>query len=528
LTSVLELPEATVEVLSKSPQLIGEHSLIYFGVTFFPHLVSSTPCEFHYELTERLRDVVTSEEQSFNAEAAPRGFAKTTWVNTIFPIWCIVYEKKRYMIGISSAATNAHNNLENIKFELVGNKLLAEAFPKACGEGRVWRQDVILTNNGIKVEAVGASMQIRGRLHHGNRPDLIILDDVETDESVATPEQREKLLRWYDRAVVKAGSPKTDYFLIGTVLHTESLLAVMLTRVGYNSHKYKAVISWADRKDLWDEWTTLLLNQNDPDREKTALQYFNDHQSEMLKGVRVLWPERWPYYILMVEYVRDGPYAFSSERQNDPAEADALITRDQIQYYDPSSLRLEKLELVVGGTDPSMGKKQGDFSCIAFVGTDQFGYMYLLSCQIARRKPDDIIADALDMAFVPTPPWMTAFPVDRFLVEEVQFQEYFGTVLDQRSRETRRYLPTQGIKPRAQKKVRISILQPLIKNGTIKFRKDGSQAAMIDQLCNYPHGKDDGPDCLAMIVGYITRNNFLGMTVTVTPQDFGYKYGTYA
>ncbi len=31
-----------------------------------------------------------------------------------------------------------------------------------------------------------------------------------------------------------------------------------------------------------------------------------------------------------------------------------------------------------------------------------------------------------------------------------------------------------------------------------------------------------------MIVGYITRNNFLGMTVTVTPQDFGYKYGTYA
>jgi predicted phage terminase large subunit-like protein len=528
LTTLLDLPEETLRALNESPQLVGEHSLIYFGDTFFKHLITSPPCEFHLEVAEQLREVVASPEQSFNAEAAPRGFAKTTWVNTIFPVWCIVYEKKQYIIGISSAASNAHNNLENIKFELSTNKLLKEAFPKACGEGRVWRQDVILTNNGIKVEAVGASMQIRGRLHHGNRPDLIILDDVETDESVATQEQRDKLLRWYDRAVVKAGSPKTDYFVIGTVLHTESLLATLLTRIGYNSHKYKAIINWPDRKDLWDQWTEILVNLNDLKREETALAFYRANEHEMNKGAELLWPDRWPLYTLMVEFVRDGPYAFSSERQNDPAEADALITRGEIQYYDPNSIRLERLDLIVGGTDPSMGKKQGDFSCIAYVGVDQFGYMYILACQIARRKPDDIITDALELAFVPIQPWLFSLPLDRFLVETVQFQEYFASVLEQKSRETRKYLPIEEIKPRANKKVRISILQPFIKNGTIKFRGDGTQASLIDQLCNYPHGKDDGPDCLAMIVGWITKNAFIGTTVTVIPTDFGFKYGTYA
>jgi predicted phage terminase large subunit-like protein len=527
LTTTFEIPEEAARALNESPVLVGEHSLIYFGVTFCSHLISSPPCDFHFELTKDLVDVVNNPEQSFNAEAAPRGFAKTTWVNTIFPLWCICYEKKNYIIEISSAATNAHNNLENLKFELSGNKLLAEAFPKACGEGRVWRQDVILTNNGVKVEAVGASMQIRGRLHHGNRPDLIILDDVETDESVATQEQRDKLLRWYDRAVVKAGSPKTDYFVIGTVLHTESLLATLLTRIGYNSHKYKAIISWPDRKDLWDQWTELLTNLNDPSREATALAYYQDHERDMNKGAKLLCSERWPLYTLMIEFVRDGPYAFSSERQNDPAESDALITRDEIQYYDPNSIRLERLDLIIGGTDPSMGKKQGDFSCIAFVGADQFGYMYVLACQIARRKPDDIIQDALEMAFVPVQPWLSCLPVDRFLVEAIQFQEYFSSVLTQKSRETRRYLPVEEIKPRANKKVRISILQPFIKNGTLKFRKDGTQAGLIDQLCNYPHGKDDGPDCLAMIVGWMTKNSFFGTTVTVVPTDFGYKYGTF-
>jgi len=514
-------------LLDENPQIISSQSLLHFGVTFFPHLVTSAPSDFHYEVTDSMGDIILGGGGSFNACAAPRGFAKTTWITVIMPLWTICYGYKTYLVTISAAATNAESMLDNVKHELISNKELRVAFPNACGEGPVWRSNMIVTNNGIRVDALGSGQQVRGRNHHGNRPDLIILDDVETDENVLTPEQRAKLLRWYQRAVSKAGSPRTDYVVIGTVLHTESLLATLLTQTGYTTRKYKAIISWSDRKDLWDYWQSLLTNLNDTLREKTALNYFKDNEREMLRGTKVLWPEGWSYYSLMIEYVRDGPYAFSSERQNDPTEADALITRDQITWYNPQEINPHTLEWIGGGVDPSLGKtKRSDFSAIIHVGMDGMGIMYCLSASIARRKPDDIIKDVLDLTKRRHAPWDFPFRTDAFLVEAVAFQSYFASNLDRAAGEETVYLPTMEVHPRANKIVRISSLQPLIKNGWLRFRNDGTQETLIQQLCNFPHGNDDGPDCLAMITEYVTQNKMIGTAITV-PYNTGYAYGQY-
>ena len=56
--------------------------------------------------------------------------------------------------------------------------------------GKVWRGNVLVTKSNIKLEAIGSGKKIRGRKHRNWRPDLIILDDVENDENVRTPDQR--------------------------------------------------------------------------------------------------------------------------------------------------------------------------------------------------------------------------------------------------------------------------------------------------------------------------------------------------
>ena len=102
------------------------------------------------------------------------------------------------------------------------------------------------------VEAIGSGKKIRGRKHRNWRPDLLVLDDIENDENVRTPEQRKKLESWFLKAVSKAGDDYTDIIYIGTLLHYDSLLAKTLNNPGYKAIKYKAVISFSNEEDLWN------------------------------------------------------------------------------------------------------------------------------------------------------------------------------------------------------------------------------------------------------------------------------------
>ncbi len=175
------------------------------------------------------------------AVAAPRGHAKSTTLTFKGSIHAILYQYKHYPIILSDSSDQAEGFLENIRVEFEENGLIREDFGNL--QGKVWRNNVILTTTNIKVEAIGSGKKIRGRKHRNWRPDLLVLDDIENDENVRTAEQRSKLSNWFNKAVSKAGDSYTDIVYIGTLLHYDSLLAHTLTNTGYKSIKYKAVLS---------------------------------------------------------------------------------------------------------------------------------------------------------------------------------------------------------------------------------------------------------------------------------------------
>jgi predicted phage terminase large subunit-like protein len=123
----------------------------------------------------------------------------------------------------------------------------------------------------------------------------------------------------------------------------------------------------------------------------------------------------------------------------------------------------------------------------------------VLVADIARRPPDKIIEDVLDTAqqIIKICP---SAPITAFGVESVQFQEYFKDRLDVESRKRQVYLPVTDTENQTTKKdVRIQALQPLIKNGMLRFQK--TQRILLEQIKYYPLADhDDGPDGLAMAV----------------------------
>ena len=104
-------------------------------------------------------------------------------------------------------------------------------------------------------------------MRHGpHRPDLAVLDDIENDDNVLTPAQRDKLESFVTKGVLSLGpaDDSMDVVLIGTILHYDSVLMRFIRNPLWHSRIFKAVIKWPDRMDLWDTFEELLLNSDSP------------------------------------------------------------------------------------------------------------------------------------------------------------------------------------------------------------------------------------------------------------------------
>lgn len=460
----------------------------FFARTYFPHYVKKANSRLHDHLYARLPEIADSDKSETDAVAAPRGEAKSTITSQIFVIWCVVTERKWYpMIGMD-AFDQAAIMLEAIKAELEGNPRLAMDFPESCGgAGRVWQAGVIVTKNDRKIEAVGSGKRIRGRRHGPHRPDLFVGDDLENDENVKTPEQRDKLQGWLTKAVLKLGGAgeKFDCIIIGTILHYDSVLARLLKNPLWKSAKFKAVIRWPDRMDLWDRWEEKLLNAGE-----TEAGLFHAVNRELMEaGAEVSWPAGRPLVDLMKIRARDGHASFDSELQNDPLSDDDAPFAKVITFW------VDRLRqwVFVGACDPSLGKAGAsrDPSALLVGGYNrETGILDVVEAQIRKRLPDRIIEDIISL--------QAEYRCLLWLIETVQFQAFLYSELVKRSAARSIPVPARAVTPITDKLLRIESLQPHMANGLIRLHP--SQATLIDQLRHFPKADhDDGPDALQML-----------------------------
>lgn len=494
---------------------LGAIDLEYFGRAYLPHYFIRESPEFHAELDKIWREGVMKGKNPITdakeisradgcrrATEAPRGHAKSTTFTFKDSIHAAVYAYKHYEIILSDSSEQAEGFLTDIKTEFEENAAIREDFGDL--QGKVWKAMVILLSNGTKIEALGAGKKIRGRRHKQWRPDLILCDDLENDENVNTPEQRKKLRNWFYKAVSKAGDTYTDIVYIGTLLHFDALLANVAKNPSYKTVKYQGVISFATNTELWDAWEVIYTDLSNDARQEDAKEFFEQNREAMLEGTAVLWEAKLNYYDLMVIRVSEGEASFNSEIQNDPIDPEnATFQEEWFDFWDDDGKMQPDFSdprfIFLGSNDPSLGKnKKSDTSSIFAVAKDlQTGYIYIIIADIAKRKPDQIIDDAIETSRRLQREYKR--PFYQFGVETVQFQYYFAEIMRQKSAAEGEFLPIVEINSVQNKDARIQSLQPFVKNGYVKFSK--KHKTLLKQMTEYPMGKnDDGPDGLEMVV----------------------------
>ena len=516
-TSLLSALDAGAPLIGETGvrRRLAAFDLEYYGRAYFPHYFSRPAPDFHRDLDALWYDGVmkgidpvnrhharriNKERGCRKAVAAPRGHAKSTNLTFKDTMHAVCYQYKHYPIILSDSSDQAEGFLENLRVEFEENEALQEDFGNLVGN-KVWRSNVLLTSTGIKIEAIGSGKKIRGRKHRNWRPDLIIMDDVENDENVRTPEQRQKLYNWFTKAVSKAGDSYTDIVVIGTLLHYDALLAKILNNSTYTSVIYRAVLSWAVNVHLWDQWEDIYNDLANPDHEPDALQFFHENREEMLEGTEVLWPEKNSYYDLMLQKLSDGDAAFNSELQNEPINPeDCIFNEEWFDFYDDKPDQpdfSDKRFVFVGFVDPSLGKKKSaDYSAIVILAKDtKTGFMCVEAADIQRRHPDKIITDILDHEVRLRRQYRRKQGFKLFGAETNQFQWFLAQELKKASARANLYIPIKEVNQSTDKVLRVQTLQPDIKNGYLKLSK--KHRTLLEQLKHFPMGAhDDGPDAL--------------------------------
>ena len=494
--SLRQVIEAEVDGFDASPKAIAARrakvfdpvgGYEYFVNTYFPHYIRSPEkSELHAFLFSRLPEIIRSPKGENEAVGAPRGEGKSTQVTQLFTLWCIVTGQKHYAVIVMDSIDQAYPMLEAIKAELEFNPRLKTDFPEVCGQGRVWQVGTIVTANDVKVQVAGSGKKLRGLRHGPYRPDLTVLDDIENDEQVRNPEQRDKLNAWLTKTVLPLGGvgQKYDVIYIGTILHYDSVLNRTLNNPFWHGIKFKAMKRWPDRMDLWDRWEELFRN----DGETVAEAFYLTNKDEMERGAVTSWAARGVLALMKIR-ARDGHATFDSEYQNDPVSGeDAPFAKSMKFWTDlPSDL------VYFGSLDPSLGKAGAsrDPSAIIIGGYQrQTGKLYIVEAQIKKRLPDLIIEDVIRLH--------RQYRCKLWFVETVQFQEFLKDELVKRSAARGIPVPARAVKPVSDKLLRIETLQPHMANGLILLNE--SQQTLIQQFRHFPKADhDDGPDAVHML-----------------------------
>lgn len=437
-------------------------SLVNTGKALYPDQFSIAPSPLHHALSDSL---VNSDRST--ALAFPREFGKSTFVWEAMASWNILHQRYRYIMYIASTATIAEDALTNVKTAITSHPILSGIIEVV----KSTKNQFFFKINGKSFfyACYGAGQQLRGKRFERYRPDLVIMDDLETTEQVRSEDQRKKLKDWFWADVIPLGK-EARFFYVGTMLHEDCLLAELI--------------------------------DNPPEEHTTGLpwQTFRYGVVDELTGDPT-WPEKYDEsWITMTrkKYIVNGMlYRFNTEYMNIAvAREDRTFDPEQLRYYNEAQLAVARnggMDIITI-VDPGL-RPEGDHdpTVIWTSAMDSLGQMWILDVVRKRMAFHDILQEVIDAYRQWNP--------RRVLIEAVQGQVYLLQELEHGHNPENVVIPVEKIdgKQVQMGKVRIYQVEKMFHERKILIPASAVWLAdYIDELVSFPRGKhDDILDCNA-------------------------------
>lgn len=347
-----------------------------FKRTYFPNKFYRKDCPALERCNQKMETVISA--GGWMSEGLPRGTGKTSNMEA-GTIYAIFKGLRKFVILVADESDSAGVLLTNLKYVLENNILLLEDFPEICypiiklegiahrAKGQLYHGERTRINWSTKyiqlprIEGSNASEaiiypcsieKIRRGLHFElddgrvMRPDLVLIDDPQNDESAKSRQQvqkRETIITGTISGL--AGQDKEIAMLMTCTVIVENDLAYrFLSRdihPEWQGEKHSMIIAWPDGEamKLWEVYRGLYLDElatqaergQDALRHPQATAYYLENKKIMDSGCLVmdvnLWEEK--HEASAIQHAMNlyfkSPETFMSEYQNEPKKKNTAL-----------------------------------------------------------------------------------------------------------------------------------------------------------------------------------------------------------
>lgn len=466
-----DAPQNLTELSVSEAVALGAEALPLFGKLFFPRTFRQPSPAFHWELGDHLYSPARR-----NAFEVFRDGAKTTLLRA-FTAQRISYGISRLVMYISATQTHSMLSLRWIKRQVEHNKRWTAAFGLSPGDK--WSDEYLEIKHGpmghlVTVLALGVTGQVRGFNPDDFRPDLIILDDVLTDENAATKDQRDKIEALVMGAILDSLAPESDAPLakicfLNTPMASGDAIERCMGDASWNGVRYGVFDE--EGRSRWEErYPTRLL--------------LEDKAARTARGLHHIWMKEKECKIV-------------------PGLANAFNVKN-LQYWDT----LPPLAVRVIGIDPaSADSKKSDYNVVLTVGC--FGDAVYVVAYSRRQNtmPDQAANDFFEQC-------INCGPIMRAGVESIGYQRTLKWYIDKEMPKRRVWVPLEMVQDMRRKSDRIMQNLP----GLVAYRKlyiHPTMLELVEEMEQYNPTKDAEHDDIldALSIGVQMLMPYLGLTL---------------
>lgn len=393
----------------------------------------------------------------------PRGHLKTSVVTKAFSIQQVLRNPNVRILIANQVWDKAREMLYEIKQMFTDKSDLPKLFGTFMSDR--WREDDIVVRQRTRALAaptIGTS-GVEAELTSSHY-DVVILDDLQGLQNYQTPEQREKVKRYY-RSMMDLLEPGGLLIVIGTRWHLDDV--------------YQYII------DEESEYFDITVRKVIEDGKIIFPKKFNKKFDPVSKS----WVETKEPTFDFINYLKKRPSEeFASQYMNEPIDSEnQIFKKDYFKTYDRRPERL----FVSMTIDPAISEKQSaDYFAINVSGMDENYRIYVLDTIKGHWK----VAESIDNIFTTYEKWHPS----AIGLETIAYQKALKSWLEEKMRERGIFFPITELKRNTNesKEFRIKALEPFYRDGLI-FHAPWMKS-LETELLQFPKGKhDDEIDALA-------------------------------
>ena len=396
-----------------------------------------------------------------------RGHAKSTHFDLMIPLWLKIKNELNVMILVGKSEDNAATLLGDLQAELQFNQRYINDYGEQINVGS-WEDGRFITKDSKAFFALGRGQSPRGLRYRQNRPDYIVVDDLDDDELVTNDSRVAKMLDWILEALFNTMDMGSGRFVfVGNRIHKNSVLANFAKVPGV----FHSVVNALDAKGK-PTW----------------------HQKYSKKDIQQV-----------VETI--GERRAQKEFFNNPITDGSVFKLKDICFKAIEALNTYRY--IVCYTDPSFKSgAKSDFKATVVIGKTNTGEYHLLKAFVAQTSVKEMVNWHYTIHEVLSKQAAISYYIESNFLQDMLLDEFTKVGF-----ETGLHIPIKGdARAKPDKFQRIESMQPLFERGLFFFnealKEDQHVKRLIEQLLLFEKGSryhDDGPDS---IEGAIWMLNF--------------------